>query len=121
MNIEITERIPRDKWLAALGTHGTRDESLNETLDEVESALLAAAKPKAIYRVMDIADIKVQGFSLKKHLEGCHKVIVMALTLGIGTDNLIRKLRSHLRLHCMPRAFRYCRLFPQVPSASSQL
>ena len=70
MNIEITERIPRDKWLAALGTHGTRDESLNETLDEVESALLAAAKPKAIYRVMDIADIKVQGFSLKKHLEG---------------------------------------------------
>ena len=93
MNIEITERIPRDKWLAALGTHGTRDESLNETLDEVESALLAAAKPKAIYRVMDIADIKVQGFSLKKHLEGCHKVIVMALTLGAGTDNLIRKLQ----------------------------
>lgn len=93
MNIEITERIPRDKWLAALGTHGTRDESLNETLDEVESALLAAAKPKAIYRVMDIADIKVQGFSLKKHLEGCHKVIVMALTLGAGTDSLIRKLQ----------------------------
>ena len=50
MNIEITERIPRDKWLAALGTHGTRDESLNETLDEVESALLAAAKPKAEYK-----------------------------------------------------------------------
>ena len=36
---------------------------------------------------------QVQGFSLKKHLEGCHKVIVMALTLGIGTDNLIRKLQ----------------------------
>ena len=36
----------------------------------MESALLAAAKPEAIYRVMDIADIKVQGFSLKKHLAG---------------------------------------------------
>ncbi len=92
MNVAITESISRESWLKALGAESA-DAKLAEALDEAEKLLFAAAKPKAIYRVMERADIRVSGFSLEKHLEGCHKVIVMALTLGIGVDNAIRKMQ----------------------------
>ncbi len=93
MNIEITGRIPRDKWLAALGIPDICDDAAPEELDEVENALLSAARPRAVYRVMGINDIKVRGLSLSRHLEGCSRVIVMALTLGAGIDSFIRRLQ----------------------------
>lgn len=93
MNIEITEPVSRQDWLKALGAEGKADDSLMDRLKEAERLLLEAARPKAVYRIMDRDDVKTEGFSLEKHLEGCHKVAVMALTLGIGVDNLIRKMQ----------------------------
>lgn len=93
MNITIMEPISRESWLRALGSENAADEKLMQTLDETEKQIFAAARPKAIYRVMERSDVKVSGFSMTKHLEGCHHVVVMALTLGIGVDNLIRKLQ----------------------------
>ena len=91
MNIEITEPIPRESWLRALGSEGAADDELADALREAEKQLFAAAEPKAIYRVMDMDDVTISGYSMTKHLEGCHHVIVMALTLGRGVDNLIRR------------------------------
>ncbi len=89
--MEIREPISRKRWLAALGSGGASDAELMGKLDEVEKAIFAAARPKAVYRIMEKSDVKISGFSLEKHLEGCRKVVVMALTLGIGVDNAIRK------------------------------
>ena len=93
MNIEITEPISREGWLRALNSEGACDEKLAKSMEEAEDLLFAVAKPKGIYRVMDRNDVRVSGFSLEKHLEGCHKVIAMALSLGIGVDNAIRKMQ----------------------------
>ncbi len=91
MDIDITEKISRKEWLAYLQVNGKPDPALEAQLDEAEQLLIKNARPKAVYRVVDRSVIPMKGFSIQKHLEGCHHVAVMALTLGIGVDNLIKK------------------------------
>ena len=89
--MDITEAISRKNWLAYLQVDGDADPALEARLDEAEDLLRTHARPRAVYRVVDISAVPVKGFSIQKHLEGCHHVAVMALTLGIGVDNLIKK------------------------------
>jgi hypothetical protein len=93
MNLEIRDQINREHWLASLGVKGdaARDEALLEQLDEGERLLFEAAKPKAVYKIMAREDVKTEGIAITKHLEGCHKVAIMGVTLGIGVDNLLRQ------------------------------
>lgn len=91
MKLEITRPIEREAWLAALHAKGSADSSLSFSLDAGEKLLMQAAKPKAIYRLMQKAELKTSGQSIEKHLEGCHETALMAVTLGIGVDELIRK------------------------------
>ena len=91
MNVEIKQSIDRKKWLETLHVRGVDDSVLMAKLDEAEHMLISHAAPKAIYRVMDIDEVSTCGFSIKKHLEGCDRVAVMGLTLGLGIDNLLRK------------------------------
>jgi len=91
MNLKISIPISRKQWLAALQVRGEADETLTRRMDEAEKLIAEAASPKATYRIMPVSDIRTEGDSIKKHLEGCHSVAVMALTLGAGIDMLIRK------------------------------
>lgn len=93
MDMEITGHIPRESWLRAMGASDMQDSSIMKMMDEAENIIFEAAEPKAIYRIMDIREIKISGYSLARHLTGCGSVAVMALTLGIGVDNVIRKLQ----------------------------
>lgn len=90
MNINVSQPIDREKWLMYLGVKGEPDDRLVADLDRAEDVLRREAHIKGIYKVMLREDVKTSGFSVTKHLEGCHKVAVMAVTLGIGVDNLIR-------------------------------
>lgn len=91
MNVEIKQSIDRKKWLETLNVRGESDDALIAKLDNAEQLLFSQAAPKAVYRVMDIDEVSTCGFSIKKHLEGCDRVAVMGLTLGLGIDNLLRK------------------------------
>lgn len=91
MNVEIKQSIDRRKWLETLNVRGASDDALMAKLDKAEQLLFSQAAPKAVYRVMDIDEVSTCGFSIKKHLEGCDRVAVMGLTLGLGIDNLLRK------------------------------
>ena len=91
MNIEITRPIDRDQWLMALHAKGSTDSRLAEQMNEAERLLKAAAQPKAVYKIMERSAILPDGKSIKKHLEGCHKIALMAVTLGAGVDQLLRK------------------------------
>ena len=96
MNLEIDGQISREGWLKALHSEKVNHEmreSLDKSFDEAERLLFCAAKPKGVYRIVKISDIPLHGVSIKKHLEGCHSVIVVAVTLGSGVDNLIRRLQ----------------------------
>ena len=104
MNIEITCSIDRNAWLTALHAKGSTDSRLAEQMDEAERLLKEAARPKAVYRPVEISTIIKDGgpddsdkesaegsLSIKKHLEGCNKAVLMAVTLGVGVDQLLRK------------------------------
>ena len=104
MNIEITRSIDRNAWLTALHAKGGTDSRLAEQMDEAERLLKEAARPKAVYRPVEISTILKDddsdnsgkepagvSLSIKKHLEGCNKAVLMAVTLGVGVDQLLRK------------------------------
>ncbi len=106
MNLEITRHIDRDAWLTALHAKGSTDSHLVEQMDEAEKLLKAAARSKAVYRLIERSVIlpddaqknDVDGsyevsISIKKHLEGCHKAVLMAITLGADVDQLLRRIQ----------------------------
>lgn len=83
--------IKREEWLKALHVKGAADDMLASQMDEAEKLLMDAAVPRKIYRIMQRAELRLSGVSIERHLEDCEKVAVMAATLGIGVDNLIRR------------------------------
>ncbi|MDO4745789.1 MAG: vitamin B12 dependent-methionine synthase activation domain-containing protein [Bacillota bacterium] len=99
MNIKLTGPIDRTAWLAALHAKGEAQERLAADLEEGERLLKAAARPKAVYKTMKASDIlmpdtlhdSVKSISLEKHLAGCHSAALMAVTLGVEVDELIRR------------------------------
>lgn len=93
MNLDKINRISRDAWLEALHVKGTPDKRLREQMDEAERLLMSTAEPKGIYKVIDLADIELKGKSIKRHLEGCEKASLMAITLGASVDMLIRRMQ----------------------------
>ena len=66
---------------------------LKKQLEQAERSLLEAAKPRGVYRVMSRDAVHTEGFSIEKHLEGCHLVILMAATLGAEVDALLRRVQ----------------------------
>ena len=64
-------------------------ERLTEQMDEAEGLLFETARPAFAYAVLDAAELPVRGVSLAKHLEGCDRLVLMAVTIGHGVDDLI--------------------------------
>ncbi len=106
MSIEITRSIDREAWLTALHAKGSADSRLAEQMDEAERLLKAAARPKAVYKIAERSVILpdddqkntedsslIASISIKKHLEGCHKAVLMAITLGADVDQLLRRIQ----------------------------
>ena len=58
MNIAVTAPLDRKRWLAALQSGEEALDSLQAQMDFAEQQLLKAADPKAVYRIMNKADIK---------------------------------------------------------------
>ena len=85
--------IDRNEWLAALHAEGEAGDMLAAQMDEAEKMLMEAAAPRKVFRVMQRADLRISGVSIERHLEGCGQAVVMAATLGIGVDNLIRRMQ----------------------------
>ena len=69
-------------------------ERLTEQIDEAEVMLFDAARPAFTYTVLNAADLQVQGISLAKHLEGCDRLVLMAVTLGPEVDELISETQG---------------------------
>ena len=82
------------------------DSQIISIMKECEKEILKNCKPSFCYRVYDLVrenesirlpgcTLKLVGESIKKHLEGCDRVVVMAATAGAGIDGLIT--RAQLR------------------------
>lgn len=91
MNIILPEKIDREEWLKLLRVRGDAGQRLDSRMAEAEEMLLREARPRGIYRVMNAADVPAEGVSIRKHLEGCERAAVLAVTIGIGIDQLISR------------------------------
>ena len=69
-------------------------ERLEEQMDEAEVLLRNAAAPAFTYARADAGALPVRGESLRKHLEGCGQMVVMAVTLGHEIDRLITRTQG---------------------------
>lgn len=78
------------------------DADLRKNIKEKSEILLKTAKPKYVYSIFDIetikngvvlvnSDIILLGNSIKGHLKDSKKCVIMAATLGIEADKLIRR------------------------------
>ena len=100
-------KLNRDSWLRLLGVSEahlkkaeTDDkmhaalERLEEQMEKAEDLLFEAARPAFAYAVLDVDALPVQGVSLAKHLEGCDRLVLSAVTLGHDVDELISATQS---------------------------
>lgn len=104
------EKINRDEAFRYMGQRGELSEGLRALADECEARLLEVVSPRFVYTVFGL-DIKIEiglgervsvcgtaltlaGESIREHLKGCGKCVLMAATLGAGVDSLIRELES---------------------------
>lgn len=89
----------------ALRYMGHRGEDIDEQLDKLitkcEKEVLRCVKPRFVYKVCDISreekgilvkdtNLFLTGNSIKKHLDGCDKAVLMAVTISADADRLIR-------------------------------
>jgi len=70
-------------------------------LDECEEVIRSIAKPRFVYKVFDIeivqegvkvlnTNLVMPGNSIKEHLEGCEKAVLMGVTISMDVDRLLR-------------------------------
>lgn len=96
--------IGRAEALRYMGVRGEPDERLTALLDECEAELLAAARPRFVWRIFDIVrseseislsgcDFSLIGGDIARHLEGCTKAAVTAATLSTDADRLLKRLQ----------------------------
>ena len=80
----------------------TPEENILEIMRECEADILSRAVPRFVYKVFAIepvpegvrlkdTDIVFHGKSVKEHLQGCHKAVLMCVTLSEGVERLIRQ------------------------------
>ncbi len=78
------------------------DAATGALIDECTRLCLNAAKPLFIYTYFDIfssgegievdgTGLMLTGKSIARHLDGCGRIALMAATVGIAVDNLIRR------------------------------
>lgn len=94
--------IPKDEAARYMGIKGIPDENISVMLDRCEKLVKDAVRPNYVYREADIyfaedgvhvkgMNSPLTGDSVRRHLEGCGKAVLMAVTLSSEADKLIRQ------------------------------
>ena len=76
------------------------DEVLDALIDRAEAEVIAAARPKHVYRYVEmivdetsvhIGGTHIESRNLASHVEGCKECFLFACTLGMGVDSLVKR------------------------------
>lgn len=78
------------------------DVNMTKIILQCEQDLLKVIKPRYVYKVFDLdftnenvclngASLELKGSSIKEHLQGCEKAIIMCATLSGDVDTLLRR------------------------------
>lgn len=93
--------INREEALRYMGYHGVPDTAFSALVDDCEKKLIQAAQPRVIYRVLTLqrenssplsaGTLPLPGNDIAKHLNNCDRILLMAATLSVQTDQLIHR------------------------------
>ena len=73
------------------GAHAQMNDNMQALMDSCEAELLEHATPKYLYKIIDLpCEELTPGNDIKRHLDGCHRAVVMCATLGADVDRLLR-------------------------------
>lgn len=73
------------------GSRVEMNDQMRQLLDSGEQKVLATAKPKYLYKELDLHhEMFSEGESIRNHLEGCERAVLVCATLGADIDKLIR-------------------------------
>lgn len=91
--------IDKNEVLRYLGYNGTEiDERLNRLIEECMNQVIETATPRFVYRAFDIGEdmtlentiFKLKGNDIKEHLSECKRCVLMAVTMGMQVENIIK-------------------------------
>jgi len=97
--IRLDLKIDKNEVLRYLGYRGGEiDDKLNNLIDECIDRIIKSATLRVIYKEFNISNdmslentlYKFHGEDIKAHLSGCKKCVLMALTLGVKVEDIIR-------------------------------
>ncbi|MGN1051702.1 MAG: hypothetical protein ACI4QE_05320 [Acutalibacteraceae bacterium] len=77
--------------LRYMGHRGSVSKEMEEMLLLCQDEVLSACAPKYIYRSVSPTLSIFRGKDIKSHLEGCFEAVLVAGTLGIEVDKLIKR------------------------------
>ena len=77
------------------GARGETDAATQGLLERCAAPLLTAATPRAVWLEADCDELRrahiLQGEDIERHLAGCDRAVLLAVTLGPGVDAQIRR------------------------------
>lgn len=94
-------KIDRKEALRYMGYPAEPDERLCAVMDECEAGLLENAMPRRVWRVFDLVrengglslagcDFPLVGKDIARHVDGCEKAAVLAVTLSASADRFLK-------------------------------
>lgn len=107
MNIELPNKISTEFIYACMG-FGSKTPDCNsiKLIRECSEIILSSAYPREIHMTLPLGVIDdslqvyilseknmLKGQDIKNHLKGCNECVLMAITLGIQVDKVIRKMQ----------------------------
>ena len=95
LELKKTESIDIRQAARYFGARGEADAATLTLLERCAGPLLAAATPRVVWLEADINSLTeagiLKGEDIFRHLEGCEKALLLAVTLGPAVDGQIRR------------------------------
>ena len=94
--MELKTRVDREEALAFLGHRGQELGDLRERLERAACLCEKELVPRGVYREMDASEALalLPGRHIARHVEGCARVVLLAVTLGTQSEMLLRRERA---------------------------
>ena len=94
--VELKARVDREEALAFLGHRGQKLGDLRERLERAACLCEKELVPRGVYREMDASEALalLPGRDIARHVEGCTRVVLLAVTLGAQSEMLLRRERA---------------------------
>ena len=94
--VELKARVDREEALAFLGHRGQELGDLRERLERAACLCEKELVPRGVYREMDASEALalLPGRDIARHVEGCARVVLLAVTVGMQSEMLLRRERA---------------------------